>query len=88
MESAEMISALKRRASSTDNLVLPVPVDPSITINGTFLNIILLFHFLFRFCAREQFCTNQINEHFMHCKFAEWNSTNFRLHYGSFLISF
>lgn len=37
-----MISALKRRASSIDSLVLPVPVDPSITIRGSFLNILTL----------------------------------------------
>jgi hypothetical protein len=40
IESAEMISALNLRASSIDNFVLPVPVDPSITITGIFLNII------------------------------------------------
>lgn len=43
IESAEMISALNRRASSTDSFVLPVPVDPSITIKGSFLNIIFYY---------------------------------------------
>lgn len=45
IESAEMISALKRRASSIDNFVLPVPVEPRITISGTFLNILQLWKF-------------------------------------------
>lgn len=53
IESALSISPLKRLANSTDNLVFPVPVLPSITIRGTFLNISL-----FSFILHENFfCT-------------------------------
>lgn len=55
IESALMISALNRRANSIDNLVFPVPVDPSITIRGTFLSILPFFgshlHEIFLFFA-------------------------------------
>lgn len=56
IESAEIISALKRRAKSMDNFVLPVPVEPSITIKGTFRSIAL---FLLSFEQEKTFfCTN------------------------------
>lgn len=43
IESALIISPPNLLANSIDNLVFPQPVDPKITINGTFLNIIHLF---------------------------------------------
>lgn len=44
IESALIISPLNLLANSMDSLVFPVPVEPKITINGTFLNIIYLEH--------------------------------------------
>lgn len=67
IESALIISALKRRASSIDNLVFPVPVDPSITIKGNFLNILTLvlwfpLHENFFAATHEIVCTvNSLN---------------------------
>lgn len=41
IESALIISPPNRCASSIDNFVFPVPVEPKITINGTFRSIFL-----------------------------------------------
>lgn len=61
IESAEMISALNRRASSTESFVLPVPVDPSITIKGSFRNIFLtIFHYTWTFSPQNIFMLQKL----------------------------
>lgn len=74
IESAEIISALKRRASSIDNFVLPVPVEPSITIKGTFRNIISVLLLLTFVSEHENFFAKIIFSYENSLNWSRWAS--------------